>query len=171
MRLSTRLPCAWQPVDEPLDYVGLRHQFELPGAVDQQFALEDAAGAVQDTLRELTDNRIRMALHAIDHKIDLVAGMVATGHEPPERDVTLSLHGMDLDSEERVDEGRAVACHLLLDSSYHYLSMGTVSRCTALPEDGLMRWRLGIVFALAHTPASLACEGRLARYLLAHSAR
>ena len=163
MRLSTRLPCAWQPVTDVLDYSGLRRLFELPQTVEQQFALEDANGAVQDSLRDLADSRLRMALHALDHKIDLVVGMVGYGDEPPEHDVHLSLHGMDLTSSDWLEQGTAVACHLVLDGGYQVPEHG--DDITLAP-----RWRTSTRGGLAsclrwHTrrPRSRV-SGRLARF-------
>jgi|GEM_PF-2315817 len=192
LRLSTSLPCEWKLLDEfatseiearsgdssikvtgeSLSREALCDLFGLPTSTNAQLNLEDVGAAVTDAIRNVTDNYLRLALHTLDHKIDIVAGMLGTSGLPRRQQIVLSAQGMDLEVPVRSLESQLdsttlplVACHLVFDDGFHFLTCGRISRMQVLEDDARDQVHLGIAFL----PSDVTSERKLTRFLLTHS--
>ncbi|XOV81581.1 MAG: PilZ domain-containing protein [bacterium] len=158
MRVSTRLPCEWQLVDDILSATQLQDVFNLPPGASVAAALFELSAALDNTLENIQDLHIRHAISIVNEKIDLLA---PAGHHPdplPVKHLGLSHDGMQFVVNQELAVDQIVAVHLLLEDKLSFLQCGSVTRCCAVAA--------GFEVGLTFSDMSASNSKRLARQVM-----
>ena len=158
MRVSTRLPCEWQLVDDNLNAAKLQEVFALPGGTSVAAALKELGAALNNTLENIQDLHVRHAISMVNQKIDLLAPAADSPDPLPTQSLGLSHDGMQLTAPHALDVDQFVAVHIVLDDGLSFLECGSVTRCCAVEEG----FEIGITF----NTMSASNSKRLARQVM-----
>ncbi len=130
MRVSTRLPCEWQPLAAAPSRHELLHLFELPPTAAFAPELSRLSDAIQNAIHKVDNTDVGQVLELLNTKIDIVSHQQLTTKLPAIINVGLSLAGLDVKSNHAVTPGTWIGVHLVLEDGYHLVECGQVSRCT-----------------------------------------
>lgn len=158
MRVSTRLPCEWQLVDDNLDSARLQEIFALPSGTSVAAALTELSAALNNALENIQDLHVRHAISMVNQKIDLLAPPGGSPDPLPSQTIGLSHDGMQLSAAHSLAVEQFVAVHIILDDGLSFLECGSVTRCCPV-EDG---FEIGITFSAM----SATNSKRLARQVM-----
>ena len=158
MRVSTRLPCEWQLVENQLNPARLHDVFALPGGAGIAAALTELGAALNNALENIQDLHVRHAISMVNQKIDLLAPTPSNPEPIPVQPIVLSHDGMQLTAARALEVDQFVAVHIVLDDGLSFLECGSVTRCC--PADN--SFEIGITF----NAMSASNSKRLARQVM-----
>lgn len=158
MRVSTRLPCEWQLVDDELNSARLHEVFALPGGTGVAAAFTELGAALNNALENIQDLHVRHAISMVNQKIDLLAPTNCSPQPIPTQSLVLSHDGMQLTASQALEADQFIAVHIILDDGLSFLECGRVTRCCPVNNN----YEIGITFSAM----SASNSKRLARQVM-----
>ncbi len=158
MRVSTRLPCEWQLVDDQLSSARLHEVFALPRGTGVAAALTELGAALNNALENVQDLHVRHAISMVNQKIDLLAPTNSNPEPIPAQTVVLSHDGLQLTAAHALEVDQFVAVHIVLDDGLSFLECGSVTRCCQVDNS----FAIGVTF----NAMSASNSKRLARQVM-----
>lgn len=143
VRRQAELPFDWRPMAGDPDLPAAVRALALPPGIALQADLADADASIERALGAVDDRAVAEALRAVAAKVSLVADAVlAEVPVPAPRPLALSAEGVGFVDDQPVDEGSAIAVHLILPPGRHVVCAAEVTRCEAAGA----HWRIGASF-------------------------